>query len=252
MPPGSGRSPATTAIPSGRRLMTCASSAASSSWTNPAGPAATTSRHRRPHHQRLAHPPRPCYRPDPGRSPQPPDGTQAQNLDRRRPRLRDPAHRHANPVPARRHRDTASSRIDNILSIRECKLLGRILPTMPERMRDQIAGDSWLSEVDLAADQESNEHGGDDANSPSWPGQRECPGDSHSDAYKHAGQRFWRSAAEQPPLQIACAVLVHPCGDVAHGILSGLKVKPGRWIPRPLGVGSGQDPVQEMVDDFIP
>ena len=44
MPPRSGRSQTTTAIPSGRRLMTCASFAASSSWTNPAGLAATTSR----------------------------------------------------------------------------------------------------------------------------------------------------------------------------------------------------------------
>jgi hypothetical protein len=80
----------------------------------PAGPPATTSATRRPHHQRLAHPPRPCHRPDPGRSPQPPHGPQAQDLDRRRPRPRDPAHRHANPVPARRHRDAASSCIDNI------------------------------------------------------------------------------------------------------------------------------------------
>jgi hypothetical protein len=90
---------------------------------------------RRPHHQRLAHPPRPCHRPHPGRSPQPPDGTQAQNLDRRRPRLRDPAHRHANPVPAHRHRDPASSRIDNILSIRECKLLEERYASPPAKSR---------------------------------------------------------------------------------------------------------------------
>jgi hypothetical protein len=56
-------------------------------------------------------------------APTPSHGPQAQNLDRRRPRLRGPAHRHADPVPARRHRDAASSRIDNILSIRKCKLL---------------------------------------------------------------------------------------------------------------------------------
>ena len=49
---------------------------------------------------RLAHPPRPRHRPDPRRSPQPPHGPQAQDLDRRRPRLRDPAHRHADSVPA--------------------------------------------------------------------------------------------------------------------------------------------------------
>ena len=47
-------------------------------------------------------------------------------LDPRRPRLRDPPHRHAGPVPARRHRDAASRRIDNILSIGECKRLVRI------------------------------------------------------------------------------------------------------------------------------
>src|SRR5208282_3172230 len=63
---------------------------------------------RRPHHQRPAHPPRPRHRPDPRRHPQPPHGPQTENLDRRRPRLRGPAHRHADPVPARRHRDTAS------------------------------------------------------------------------------------------------------------------------------------------------
>ena len=44
-------------------------------------------------------------------------------LDRRRPRLRVPVHRHADPVQARRHRNAPSRRIDNILSIRECKLL---------------------------------------------------------------------------------------------------------------------------------
>ena len=76
-------------------------------------------------HRRPAHPPRPRHRPHPGRSPQPPHGPQAQNLDRRRPRLRDPPHRHADPVPARRHRDAASRRIDNILSIGECKRLVR-------------------------------------------------------------------------------------------------------------------------------
>ena len=59
--------------------------------------------------------------PDPRRSPQPPHGPQTQDLDRRRPRLRDPPHRHADPVPARRHRDAASRHIDNILSIGECK-----------------------------------------------------------------------------------------------------------------------------------
>jgi len=43
----------------------------------------------------LLTPPRPCHPPDPGRSPQSPHGPQAQDLDRRRSRLRDPAHRHA-------------------------------------------------------------------------------------------------------------------------------------------------------------
>ena len=42
---------------------------------------------------------------------------QAQDLDPRRPRLRNPSDRHADPVPARRHRDSAGSRIDNILSV---------------------------------------------------------------------------------------------------------------------------------------
>jgi hypothetical protein len=52
-----------------------------------------------------------------------PAGPQTQDLDRRRPRLRNPPDRHAHPVPARRHRDPARHRIDNILSIKECKLL---------------------------------------------------------------------------------------------------------------------------------
>jgi hypothetical protein len=47
-PPRSARCPRTTAIPSGRPLMTCASSAASSSSANPAAPAATTSRRKPP------------------------------------------------------------------------------------------------------------------------------------------------------------------------------------------------------------
>ena len=55
--------------------------------------------------------------PDPGRDPQPADGPQAQKLDRHRPRLREPPHRHADPVPARRHRHAPRGRIDNILSI---------------------------------------------------------------------------------------------------------------------------------------
>ena len=71
----------------------------------------------RPDHRRPARPPRPRHRADPGGSAQPPHGPQAQDLDRRRPRLRDPPHRHADPVPARRHRNAAIRRMDNILSI---------------------------------------------------------------------------------------------------------------------------------------
>jgi hypothetical protein len=54
-----------------------------------------------------------------GRRPQPAHGTQARALDPRRPRLRDPPHRHAGPLPRRRHRDATRSRIDNIVSIGE-------------------------------------------------------------------------------------------------------------------------------------
>ena len=89
-----GRSPATTATPPGRRPTICASSAASSSWTGPAGPAATTSRHPPPAPSALCSPSATTSSPDPGRSPQPPHGPQAQDLDRRGPRLRGPAHRH--------------------------------------------------------------------------------------------------------------------------------------------------------------
>jgi hypothetical protein len=87
---------------------------------------------RRPHHRRPAHPPRPRHRPDPRRRPQPPHGPQTQDLDPRRPRLRGPPHRHADPVPARRHRDPTRSRIDNILSIgevQEASYLDGLLPT---------------------------------------------------------------------------------------------------------------------------
>jgi len=37
------------------------------------------------------------------------------------------------PVPPRRHRDAASSRIDNILPIRECKLTGLFHDFTPSR-----------------------------------------------------------------------------------------------------------------------
>ena len=124
-----------------RRLMTCASSAVSSSWTNPAGPAATTSRHAaartiaalltlRDH----------VIAPILAGVRSPRMGRKPTNLDRHRPRLRDPAHRHANPVPARRHRDPASSRIDNILSIRECKLLGAVRQHAPVRQAPEVCG----------------------------------------------------------------------------------------------------------------
>jgi hypothetical protein len=59
---------------------------------------------RRPHHRRPAHPPRPGHRPHPGRCPQPPTRPQARTLDCRRPRLRDLAHRHADPLRRPRHR----------------------------------------------------------------------------------------------------------------------------------------------------
>jgi len=49
----------------------------------------------------------------------PPAGPQAQHLDCHRPRLREPPHRHADPVPARRHRNAPCHRIDNNLSIGE-------------------------------------------------------------------------------------------------------------------------------------
>ena len=111
------RSPGRTATPSGRPPMTCASSGARAWPSNPAGHAATRSRRCRPHHRRPAHLPRSRHRADPRGSPQPPHGPQARHLDRHRPRLRDPPHQHADPVPARRHRNAASRRIDNILSI---------------------------------------------------------------------------------------------------------------------------------------
>ena len=111
-------------------------------WTNPADPPLPCPAGRRPYHRRAAYTPRSRHRAHPGRCTQPSHGPQAQNLDRCRPRLRGPAHRHAYPVPARRHRDAPSRRIDNILSIRECKLLatkrlgrprpGRPWPSLPQ------------------------------------------------------------------------------------------------------------------------
>ncbi|HXP19448.1 MAG TPA: hypothetical protein VN840_07365 [Streptosporangiaceae bacterium] len=63
----------------------------------------------------LLTPPRPGHRADPGRRPQPPDGTQARHLDSCRPRLRKPPHRHADPLPPPRHHRRSPDRIDNIL-----------------------------------------------------------------------------------------------------------------------------------------
>jgi hypothetical protein len=73
---------------------------------------------RRPHHHRVAHPPRPHRRADPRWGAQPPHGPQARALDGHRPRLRNSPHRHADPVPRPGHRNP-SGRIDNILSIGE-------------------------------------------------------------------------------------------------------------------------------------
>ena len=44
-------------------------------------------------------------------------GPQAHHLDHRRPRLRDPPHRHANPLHATSASSSTRRRIDNILSI---------------------------------------------------------------------------------------------------------------------------------------
>jgi hypothetical protein len=65
----------------------------------------------------LLTPARPGHRPHPGRYPQPPAGPQARPLDRRRPRLRDLARRHAGPLRRPRHHNQRRG-IDNILSIR--------------------------------------------------------------------------------------------------------------------------------------
>ncbi len=61
--------------------------------------------------------------PHPRRRPQPATGTQTQHLDPHRPRLRNPAHRHANAVPRPRHHRRPHRRIDNILSITGAKRL---------------------------------------------------------------------------------------------------------------------------------
>ena len=55
--------------------------------------------------------------------PQPPARTQTRPLDPHRCRLSDPPHRHAGPFRQPRDQHASSRRIDNILSIRECKLL---------------------------------------------------------------------------------------------------------------------------------
>ena len=110
-----GQTTATT--PPARPPTTCASSAANTWSTNPAGPAATTSHPSRPHHRRPARPARSGHRAHPRRRPQPPTRPQTRHLDPRRPRLRNPPHRHANPVPRPRHQPPAAPRIDNILSI---------------------------------------------------------------------------------------------------------------------------------------
>ena len=73
---------------------------------------------RRPHHRRPAHPPRSGDRGHHRRCPQPTDGPQTHDLDPGRPRLRNPAHRPANPLhPPRHHHNPGSSGIDNTLSI---------------------------------------------------------------------------------------------------------------------------------------
>jgi hypothetical protein len=73
---------------------------------------------RRPHHRRPARPARPGHRPHPGRYPQPPTRPQTRPLDRHRPRLRDPPHRHADPLRRPRHHHQQCRGIDNLLSIR--------------------------------------------------------------------------------------------------------------------------------------
>jgi len=49
--------------------------------------------------------------------PQPTTGTQTHPLDRHRPRLRNPPHQHANPLPRPRHHHQRRRGIDNFLSI---------------------------------------------------------------------------------------------------------------------------------------
>jgi hypothetical protein len=62
------------------------------------------------------------------RSPQPSHGTQARHLDPRGPRLRDPPHRHADPLPQPRHHARRSSRINNILSMAEMHVSSQARP----------------------------------------------------------------------------------------------------------------------------
>jgi hypothetical protein len=52
-------------------------------------------------------------------------------------------------------------------------------------------------------------------------------------------------------LQIAGAVLVHPSGQAAQGAFSGLQVIAQRRFSGLLGVGCGQDPVKQVIDDFL-
>jgi len=52
-------------------------------------------------------------------------------------------------------------------------------------------------------------------------------------------------------LQIAGAVLVHPSGQAAQSVFSGLQVISRRRLSGPFGVCSGQNPVQKMVDDIF-
>ena len=121
------------ATPSARPLTTCASSAARTSSSSPAEHAATTSRPRRPA------PSPPCSpsatRSSPRSSPASAAPAEDANppLDPHRPRLRDPPHRHADPLPRPRdHAPQACRRIDNILSIGEMQApkrgLGGYLP----------------------------------------------------------------------------------------------------------------------------
>ncbi len=78
-----------------------------------ANPAAT----RCSHHCRPPGTTRPRHRTRPRRHPKPPDWPQTRHLDPHRPRLRNPPHQHANPLPPPRHHHRSRRGIDNFLSI---------------------------------------------------------------------------------------------------------------------------------------